>query len=182
MKLNVSVELGYLDEEGTTIEDVVRERIVKEVVDRIRDKAIKDVEKKAVRQMAIVEKSLNDAINKRMEEWLAGEVVITDKWGDVKFEGTLDDMLKKRFDNFWSQQVDNNGDSFSGYGSVTRMQWLIDQRVANLSKKFTKDLASKVSRHVKETLTDQLKATIGGELVENLGVPRIVEQLKVPRG
>ncbi len=93
MKLNITVELDWLDENGD-IDAEVKHEIINGVKEAISRDCLAKVEKEASEQInkAIAESitSARQAINQKAvqfaNDWLLKEVTVTDKWGGCKRE------------------------------------------------------------------------------------------------
>lgn len=182
MKVKVELELFGFNDEGEPDDDTqamilsaISTQVKKEVADRVQPLVEAQVGKVA-----------DDAINVLLARFLENKVTVTDQWGHAErgLENiSIEDLLRKRFERFWEAKVNKEGrETRDNYGSLsTRMEWLLDRRVSALCEKFSKDLAEKVEAQVKSLITDKLKATIGGSLIDSLGVPEIMRRIEAPQ-
>jgi len=186
MKFNVEISLDWIDDEDT-IDSAVERRIVDAVADRILAKAQQKIEAEVKKSLGEIEDTIGKRaiaqiegrINKTMDDWLGDDVTLTDTWGKPTWSGKLVDLIRTRFDEFWQQKVDSKG-TVGGYGKTTsRLEWVIDKRIIDIGTTFAKDLAAEVETQVKSTLSARLKAALGDELIKNLGVPRLLESMKL---
>lgn len=120
---------------------------------------------------------IDDFLNKSLETFIDKPIIVTDHWGDVIEKGSISDILKERFDKFWTEKVDSNGNT-SGYSTVgTRIEWLVDQRIQKMSEKFTKDILKNIISETEKYLTEAVKTEISSTLADNIGVSKLIEKI-----
>jgi hypothetical protein len=165
MKLDIDIE-GLVDHEE------VMNQVVKELVSRAETSIVADIRRK-------VDDAVKTRVDDLLETWLTGDVKVTDEYGGQVYAGKLMELLQKRFDAYWKQNVDSEGRNSDGYGSKgSRIQWLIDHRIADLCETFSKNIAAEVKKQVTAVMSDKLKVAIGGTLIDAIGLPEIVKRLK----
>jgi hypothetical protein len=180
MKLNLEVELDWIDEE-MNIDDTVKQNVINAVVNKVQAKVESQVEKNI---NEIISKTIVSKINKMTEklfnDFMGKELTITDNYGDViKCYKSVTDVIKERFDKFMIQTVDDKGQTYDGSYSqkYQRLTFIIDKQLKDFANKFTTDAVKTVSEeiklHVKEGLTNKL----GAELMKVL---RVNEMLQLP--
>jgi len=175
MKFTVEVEIGWLGDDGS-LDEEVEQRMLASVVERVS----KQVEG---RLNDLVSKQLDSIIDSRCNEmitsWLDREIQVTDRWGDKQSEGTIEEILRAKFDSFWEQKVDKNGSGNSGYGDkTTRLEWLLKKHVTDYAGTWSKKLSEDIEKQVRAMLSDKLKASIGGGIIDQLGVPQLMERIE----
>lgn len=162
MKLNITVDLEWLGEDGD-LDKEVKDQIINGVKSAISRDCLAKVEKEASQQInqAITEsivaarKAIEQKAVKFADDWLEKEVTITDKWGDTQDCLTITDLIKRTFDGLMEKKVDENGRFTDSYSSKTRLiHWLTDKRVQDVVqqklKVINKDIDSKIAEYVNE--------------------------------
>lgn len=176
MKLNVSVEMDWLayseeDDAGVTPDQLVKDAIVKGVMDKISGKIVQEVQA-AASKMAM--ERINDTITTMLDNFLDQPVIITDRYGDVKERHeSVREMMKHEFDNFLSQKVDKEGKPTTAcsYGdSHTRLTWLTDKRINEQATAFMKKVAEEVDITLKRTLDAEAKARVSKIIMDKLDI------------
>lgn len=160
-KIKVELELDYIDDENNLDGEIIS-RIAREVANRISKKSIDE----AVGSVGglvdeQVEKAVTDCYTKLMDQ----HVIITDKWGDKDEEhDSVEDLIKRRFDKYLSEKVNNKG-QVSDYSTVgTRLSYLIDERIRKHSEKFMAEAVEKVNSQMKDQMDESLKKALGERL------------------
>lgn len=184
MKLNIQVELEWIDEEGN-LDEQVRNQIISGVVARVSRGNIEEAEraaKEAIRTQ--VAATIDNQIIKITEELLAGEFDVTDRWGEVKVhQTTVKKELKKELDAFLTQKVDKDGrPQPDGYGSYdTRINWLIQRTLLDKYtglKKEVEQVSAKIQAELKEYVDSLLKAQLGEGIAKAIGLDAIINGKK----
>jgi hypothetical protein len=180
MKLNLEVELDWIDEE-MNIDDTVKQNVINAVVSKIQTKIDSQVEKNINN---IIDKTIVKRIDKMTEklfnDFLSKEITITDNYGDtIKSYKSVNDVIKERFDNFMMQTVDENGESYDGgYGrKYQRLTFIIDKQLQDFANKFTTDAVKTVSEEIKLHVKEGLTTKLGAELMKVL---KVNEMLQLP--
>lgn len=171
MKLNITVELDWLDENGD-IDAEVKHEIINGVKKSISRDCLAKVEKEASKQIdeAIAESiaSARQAINQKAvqfaNDWLMKEVTVTDKWGDVKEQISITDMVKRSFDQTLEKKVDSKGnfttDSYGGtplikYLTGNLIQELVQEKIKPLQKEIDTAIVNAVNAGIRKNVSDK---------------------------
>lgn len=160
MKLNITVDIDWIEEDGT-IDEEVKHQIISGVKNSISKQCLDKVEKEASTR---IDEAIKEAITKSQkaieakaiafaDDWLENEVVITDKWGDPKDSSTITDLIKKTFDNLLEKQVNESGEFCHGYGGKMKLiNYLTGKRVKDVvsekMKGFGKDIDNQITKAV----------------------------------
>lgn len=139
MKLNITVDLEWLGEDGDMDEEV-KHQIISGVKAAISKDCLAKVEKEASQQInaaiaesigvakaAIHEKAINFA-----NEWLTKEATVTDKWGDVKEKISITDMVKRSFDQTLEKKVNSKGQFTTDYDGIPLVKYLTGNYIKEL--------------------------------------------------
>lgn len=174
MKINCGLNLDWYDEDGS-LDQAIETRIISKIVKDFSDKLEQGITEKIQSQ---IEGTIDKVSNKLIEDFISKKALVTNSYGREVESGTIEELLERRFANYWQDKVDDRGSSSSYGSSQTRMEWLIDNRIEKQCKVFSEDLAKEVNKQVTSVMTDSLKVAIGGTLVDKLGIENIVKKLK----
>jgi hypothetical protein len=181
MKLNLEIELDWIDEE-MNLDDTVKQQIIDGVVNKIQ----KSIEEKVEKNInSTIDNTIIDKINQKTEDlfndFMNREIVINDNYGDVlKSYNNVYEMMKERFDNFMLQTVDEKGKAYDGsYGKkYQRFTYIVDQQLKKFADKFTTDAVEQVSNEIKEHVKEGLTNKLGSELMKVLKVNKMLGEKK----
>lgn len=174
MKLNIQVEIDWLEEDGS-IDDVVKEEIISGVKRSISQQCLAKVEKQASTEIdkAISEsiKSAQETINKKAIEfadnWLEKEVTITDKWGDKQDCLTITDLIKRTFDDLLKKKVNDRGEfTNDGYGGMRLIDFLTGQRVRDVVSQHLKGINSDIEKSIKAEVENGIRKGVATKFAE----------------
>lgn len=169
MKLNIQVELDWLDEEGG-IDEEVQSQIIDGVKSAISKDCLKLVEKKT-------QKAIDDGLEAAIslmkikvddffEDWLNNEAVITDKYGDVTAKGTLKDIIKQEFNNVMNEKVDKEGRPSSYGSSYTRLEFVTGKKVKLVVNDYLNSYGKDMDKVIKETIEAGIKSRVSDKFAE----------------
>ncbi|HEM7189675.1 TPA: hypothetical protein U2I61_004213 [Providencia rettgeri] len=174
MKLNITVDLDWLEEDGN-IDEEVKYQIIEGVKGAISKQCLAKVEKQASEQInkAIDESimSAKKAIEQKAiafaDEWLEKEVTVTDKWGDVQDCLTITDLIKRTFDNLLEKKVNDQGSFTDGYGNGTRLiNWLTGKRVQDVVQEKLKGINKDIDRQITEAVNAGIRKNVSDKFAE----------------
>jgi len=170
MKLNIQVELDWLEDDGS-IDDVVQQEIISGVKRAISKDCLKLVEKKT-------QQAIDDGVNAAVglmqekvagffEEWLNTEAVISDKYGDTVEKGSLKEIIKREFNNCMNQNVDKDGKSCNGYGAkYSRLEFVTGKKVKEIVDESLSRYGKDIDRTIKETIEKGIKLRVSDKFAE----------------
>lgn len=182
MKINVSVDVEWLEEDGSMDEEV-QLSIIQGVKNAISKNCLAKVEKKASQE---INTAINNSINSAQElienkaiamadDWLTKEVTITDKWGDVVESVDVMTLIKKAYDKTLERSVDNNGKfSNGGYDKTRLIDWLVKSKVESV----VQDKLKGINKDIDNQITKAVNAGIR-ENVSNKFAEMVVQTAKV---
>lgn len=174
MKLNIQVELDWLEEDGG-IEQRVQDEIISGVKNAISKDCldlVKDKTKEAI-DTGLTEATahLKDKVSEFFENWLDNEAVVTDKFGDPTEKGTLKDIIKREFNDCMNQRVDAKGNRSDGYGAkYTRLEFVtgakvkevVDDSLARYNAEIEKTIKATIDAGIKQRVSDKFAEMVIG--------------------
>jgi hypothetical protein len=110
-----------------------------------------------------------------MDEFFDTPKDITDRWGHIVRKGvTARQLLSEAADNFFTERVDDSGQTNTYNARYTRIEYIAKKAVNHditwAVEKAVKDAVDKVKKTVKDTATKQL----GEKLAEVVGLETII--------
>jgi hypothetical protein len=166
MKVKCDVEINWI--EDNTIDEVVQHKLTQEIIKKISPQ---------IKNQLFMDTAdrIDKTITSILEDFLTREVVVTDKWGDVKERHeSVNELLKEKFDKFLSEPVDKNGKPSKGcsindhnrieYLLTKKMESLIDTKV----NKFSDNLVYKVNKQIEAKLNESVKRKISETLLKKV--------------
>lgn len=180
MVLNLSIELDWIDED-MSIDDVVKNEIIKGVMNGVGNQLKDKIEKKINSSIdTMIVKKVNQLTDKMFKDFTKRKITLTDGYGDrLSVYNTLKDYMKFKFDNFLTQTVDEKGNSSTGSyrAKYKRIDFVLDKQLKEFANEFTTNTVKKVSAEIKKHVADGLQAKLGSELMTVL---KVDEMLKLP--
>lgn len=182
MKLNLEIDLDWIDEEKG-LDESVKEQIIDGVVSRVQKQISEKIETKvnSVIDETIVNKITNETAN-LFNDFITRPVTLTDSYGSkIKVYEKMEDLIKERFDKFMVQKVDEKGNATdSNYGKTyQRLEFIIDKQLKEFANKFTTDAVASVSAEIKQHVQQGLTTKLGAELMKVL---KVNEMLQISNG
>jgi len=169
MKLNIQVELDWINEEGG-LDEEVQYQIIHGVKNAISKDCMKLVEKKTQKAiddgMAAAVSLMQDKVSDFFENWLNNEAIITDKYGDKKEEGSLKDIIKREFNNCMNQKVDSDGKQTSYGAKYTRLEFVTGKKVKEVVDESLSRYGRDIDKTIKETIEQGIKSRVSDKFAE----------------
>lgn len=177
MKLNLEVELDFIDEQ-MSLDETVKQNIINGVVEKIQAKVEKQVTEKIENAInETTEKRINQLTDSLFADFMNRPVTLRDPYGrDLKCYDNVEAIIKERFDNFMTQTVDEEGNTTtSNYGrTMPRVTFVIQEQLTRFANQFTTDAVKKVSAEIQEHVKDGLTQKLGTELMKVLKVEKLL--------
>lgn len=178
MKLNLEIQIDWLDEDHT-LDDVVKQEIIESIIGKLDKKVYENIETKVnqVIDNTVVQR-INELTEKMFQDFTSRQITLSDKYGDtLKVYSSLTDLIKERFDNFMTEKVDDNGKTTkSSYGRTSRrIDFIINKRLKDFADNFTKDAVSQVQKEIKLHVEQGLKEHMGNKMMEVLDIPKLLK-------
>ncbi|TCW00430.1 hypothetical protein EDC52_101780 [Biostraticola tofi] len=170
MKLNITVDLEWLGEDGD-MDAEVKNEIISGVKNAISRDCLAKVEKEASKQIneaitasiASAKKTIEQKAIQFADDWLEKEVTVTDKWGDVQDCLTITDLIKSSFDKTLEKKVDSSGNFSNDYNAVPlvkylmgkRMEELVQQKIKPIQKEIDAAITAAVNAGIRKNVSDK---------------------------
>ena len=170
MKLNIELNIDYLDEEYN-LDDAIKQDIIDTVAQTFKQSINISVERKIKKRISNL---MDDWIMKQLHLFCDKKIRITDKWGDTQeHHDSVTDMFKTKFDEFFNASVDDKGKTLQScsYGSRTTR---IDKMLNDKADEYMKDLMKNLDRDISRAITSAMENKIKTEVKER--VIRLMEQ------
>lgn len=170
MKINVEIDLDWL-EEDSTIDEAIKQQIINGVTDKV-SKVV--IEKTTQEIIGKVSKNIDILVKKTYTDILKQKISITDNYGDViKCYGNVKEMIKEKFDKFLIEKVDSNGNA-STYGDFKRIDFIVNKQIRQFGDKFTKETIELVKTHIEKVVSSGLQQQIGHKLMNVLEINKLI--------
>lgn len=137
---------------GEFITQEFRKQVVKDASEKLKADEFK---KFSSETSAAVIGSIKD----RLTDFLAEDIVLGDSWGKPKFVGSIDDLIKKRFDEILLRPVNSRGETLEGCttnGGETWIEWMLGRRLEERINTITKRAEEKIHDAVYEAVNDKI--------------------------
>lgn len=169
MKVNIQVELDWLDGEGS-IDDEVQNQIISGVKQAISRDCMKLVEQKT---QAAIDEGMSSAIGLMQEkvsiffeDWLNNEATITDRYGDAIEKGSLKDIIKREFNNCMNEKVDASGKHTSYGAKYTRLEFVTGKKVQEVVDSYLSSYGKNIDATIKTTIEEGIKSRVSDKFAE----------------
>lgn len=187
-KFNIEVELDWMDEEAYSIDDELRERIVKGVEDALlkkaTDEAVKAVDNKIAEKILEAEETIQATVDQFIAnvcEEKIGKIIIPQKkssWSEEVTYKPLSEYVGDRFEAFLTERRYDHDGKVARYDSDRKLT------AANLltGQYLEKELGVKVERliaNAKKEVEESLISSLEQKLKENLSKD-IIEKMNIP--
>lgn len=194
-KFNIEVELDWINDEEYSIDDEIREQVVRGVKNELLKKTTDEVVKKLDEEIAKKLKDAVSVIEQRVEEFIATvtensieKIKIPRKkstWGDEVEFIPISEFIGMQYEEYLTKKVYNKDFEVARYDS---------DRKYSISEKHIKEylngtLSTQVSEMVKtaqkeaedtvlKTLEQNLKDQLAVDTIKRLNIPKLLENLQ----
>jgi len=165
MELQLTVNTDDMfDDEGdpvrsleTLLTDALRREIVKKVKDDVASDKFSEFSK-------LVSDEVTAGVKTRLCNFLNEEIALTDRWGEKDFVGSIEDLIKARFDDVLLRPVDEGGQTFKGCTSSTQtwIEWKIKSQLDETQKKLVKEASGQVEHEVSRAIKEKIEEMKNG--------------------
>lgn len=158
MKLTFTVNMDDLYSEGGLVfEDLVTKSLEKAVINNCKDGLASE---KFNEFAKLTSDTIIAGIKLKMKNFLSEEISLTEGWGKPTFVGSIEDLIKKRFDEILLRPVDGSGKTLQGCTTSntpnTWIEWMLQARV----NERIKGLIESASKVIERTITTEINKKI----------------------
>ena len=172
MKLQIEVNLDWLDENGS-LDEQVKQEIADRIAERISATAVKDVRECAIDQ---VHDKLDVLITELFQGFMNETVTVTDEWGKPRYASTkIAELMRKKLDRALGEKINDRGE-LSSYGNYTRLEWLFDTKVRETVAKTGEAIAAQAKKLAEKTLVEAMSAKLSGALLAQVDIGKILSE------
>jgi hypothetical protein len=157
MKLNFTIDTDDLYGNTVNFESLLTDSLRREIIKNCNS----ELASEKFREFAsLAADTIVAQIKLKLEGFLAEEIALTDKWGKPSFIGSIEDLIKKQFDDVILRPVDGNGKTLQGCTTVglTWIEWHIKSMMNDDLKNHVKQASRDIDRFVKKYLDEKLVA------------------------
>ncbi|MCE7738497.1 MAG: hypothetical protein GPJ50_03870 [Candidatus Heimdallarchaeota archaeon] len=174
MKFNVEVDLDYSNQES--LEEDLINRVMTKISEKITQKIFTDVYINACQKIGI---KVDTIIDEALIAFMNRQITITDKWGhEVEEYESVNEMLEKRFDDFMTGRVDNNGKTIkkgcSYHDQDSRIKYLIDKTAKYQIDKFINNITKIVDNRIQVLLKKTLQEELSDTMFKHIDVKKLL--------
>lgn len=175
--MNLEIEVDWIDDESN-LDDLVKSQIIAGVMTKINQSVLLKIESKIESKMdKLIIGRINKSVDKMFKDFLKRPVQINDRYGStIEQYNSVTDVIKKKFDRFMTETVDEKGKAYSGNYSQKhqRLSFIIDKQLKDFADEFTTSAVKKVSAEIKEHVSNGLTTKLGAELMKVLKVDKML--------
>ena len=156
MELTFKIDTDELyGEDGMDFESLLSESLKMGIIKDCKTGLASDKFKEFSR---LVSDTIISEIKLKMENFLSEEIALTGEWGKSTFVGSIEDLIKKRFDDVLLRPVDSNGKTIQGCTSSgdVWIEWRIKNILDGRVKSLVDTAAQNIERSVSSAVTKQI--------------------------
>lgn len=193
-KFTVEVDLDWLDEE-TTIDEEIKERVIRGAEDYLMDKTTDEIQKKLENSIG---KKLIEA-EEKVQEVIDGyiEAITTEKisklmiaektstWSDEVKMTPISEYIGKRFEAFCNEKIYNKKFERTNYNSekvysITEasINKYLKENLTKQVEQVVKNAQMKAEQEIVQNLEQSLKNNLAEETVKKMNIPKVLERLQ----
>lgn len=187
-KFNIEVELDWLEEDGGSIDEILKEGIIKDIRSSITAKAQKEVESRLAEIItAETENIVSTFLGKTFERKIETLQIPykPDKWSsDVEYM-SLGEFVGKQYEEHLHKKVfdhqgripDRQSDakvSITEYFTKNYLEKELTKKVETLIQKARMDAENTIIK----SLEDNLKAQLSVDIIKRLNIPQLLDSLR----
>jgi RNA processing factor Prp31 len=174
MKINVEIDLDWI-EEGGNIDEEFKRQLIEGVKNSISRDVLKDAREKAKEacQQAVsaAGNEISDEIRKHAREyaenWLNNEVTVTDKYGDIVQSCKVIEIIKSNWEKLLESDVDSKGNFCDRYSrKTTLIKYLTGEHIKDVVGEELKSLKTDIDKSIKEHISKGIKESVADRFAE----------------
>lgn len=156
MELKFTIDTDDLyDREDTSFEYLLTDALQKEIVKNAKTQVTSE---KFAEFAQLASDTIVAGIKLKLENFLSEEIALTEGWGKPTFVGSIEDLIKQRFDDILLRPVDNNGKTLQGCTSSgqTWIEWSIEKSRKEAMEDNLKQAQYKIKQWVADSINKKL--------------------------
>ena len=176
MELKFTIDTDDLYGEDVNFESLLTSSLRQEVMKNCKTDLVSDKFKEFAE---LTSDTIVAGVKLKMENFLSEEIALVDRWGKKIFVGSIEDLMKKRFDDVLLRSVDNKGRTIQGCttsDNPTWIEWKIENFLEGRIHSFLKEASRKLSEEMEVFVIEKI-AAIKKELLETQ-VERVIQATK----
>lgn len=194
-KFNIEVELDWLNDEEYSIDDEIKEQVIRGVKNELLKKTTDDVVAKLDRAIAGKLEEATKTIEERVDDFVT---VVTEKqiekikipvkessWSDKVNYIPISEFVGKRYEEYLTRKVYDSSYSLARYDSEKEysisekciceyLNKTLSAQVSEMVKKAQKDAEDTVIKTLEQNLKDQLAV----DTIKRMNIPKLLENLQ----
>ena len=194
-KFNIEVELDWLSDEEYSIDDEIREQVVRGVKNELLKKATDEIIKKLDSEIADKLQEATQIIAQRVDEFIE---VVTQKqiekiripekpssWSDAVNYIPITEFVGKRFEELTTRKIYNGDFEKARYSSDAKysmaekyIKEYLDTTLSAQVSKMVKEAQKEAENTVIKTLEQNLKDQLAVDTIKRLNIPKLLENLQ----
>lgn len=149
MKLNIEIDLDWIDEEGS-IDEEIEHRLIKSLSDKLEHNFIKDASTKvALAADKLITAKTELLINTILEK----PVKVSNGWNDNREYGSIYEMVESRMSAMYGEKLDNNGKCTKD-PLLSQIESYVDGEITRHTEKMTDKARVIAEREAKKAIKE----------------------------
>ena len=158
MELNFSIETDDLyGENGNDFESLFTDSLQKQIIKNCKDGLASEKFNEFAKLTSDI---IIAGIKLKMENFLSEEIALTEGWGKPTFVGSIEDLMKKRFDEVLLRPVDSSGKTLHGCTTSnnpnTWIEWMLDKQVKEKISGLIENAARVIEKAITKEVNDKI--------------------------
>ena len=92
-----------------------------------------------------------------MNDFLSEEIVLADRWGEKTFVGSIEDLIKQRFDDVLLRPVNSSGETLEGCSASSKQTRWIEWKIDDTLKSSLSSAINAAERRISDTASKLIK-------------------------
>jgi hypothetical protein len=155
MELKFTIDTDDIYERDTDFEHLLTESLSREIIKNANGKFASEKFKEFA---TLTSDTIVAETKLKMMNFLSEEIVLTERYGEKSFVGSVEDLLKLRFDDILLRPVDSSGKTLQGCTSSgkTWIEWEIERRLQDSLKRIVDNASKEIERKVTQAVNGTL--------------------------
>ncbi len=167
MEINATVNVQELfDYDGErSSEEIFKELLQNAVKQAFREKFSSEIELAMNNLMPKLVSTLELKLQEKVESFFAEDIAISDRWGNPTFVGSIEDLMKQKFDETILAPVNGKGENVSGCaspGTKTYAEYIFEKKIDSERNYQLDAIVTRLEDKVNQELKGQLAAITDG--------------------